>query len=63
MGTQTGCGTCGARQGEAHASFCPRGGPRTFTVRSSDIAACPIQSLSPSHYREDGTCLCDEQGE
>ncbi len=29
-------------------------------VRHSDIAACPITSLSASHYRDDGTCRCAE---
>lgn len=29
---------------------------RAFTVH--DVASCPIRSMSASHYREDGTCLC-----
>lgn len=33
-------------------------GARAFTLTSADLARCPIGSLSPSHYREDGTCLC-----
>lgn len=32
--------------------------PRVRVIRSSDIARCPKRSLSPSHYRDDGTCLC-----
>ncbi|MGZ0147179.1 hypothetical protein ACXJJ3_08915 [Kribbella sp. WER1] len=28
------------------------------TVRSGDIARCPIKSLLPDHYNEDGTCEC-----
>lgn len=30
-------------------------------IRRSDIARCPIKSLSAAHYRDDGTCLCSEQ--
>lgn len=29
-------------------------------VTRSQIGACPIRSLSPEHYRDDGTCKCDE---
>jgi hypothetical protein len=29
-------------------------------VTSSDVAACPITSLSASHYRNDGSCRCTE---
>jgi hypothetical protein len=29
-------------------------------VKSSDVAACPITSLSPAHYRNDGSCRCEE---
>lgn len=36
-------------------------GPRVFVVTSEDIARCPIQSLKPEHYRDDGTCRCDEE--
>lgn len=28
----------------------------TFNVSLADILACPTQSLSATHYREDGTC-------
>jgi hypothetical protein len=27
-------------------------------IKSSDVAACPITSLSVSHYRDDGSCRC-----
>lgn len=30
------------------------------TIMMSDVAACPITSLSPLHYREDRTCVCGE---
>lgn len=30
---------------------------RAFTIMRSDIERCPDKSLSPSHYREDGSCL------
>lgn len=33
---------------------------RAFVIRISDVARCPIRSLSPAHYREDGTCRCDQ---
>ena len=33
-------------------------GHRTFVISSSDIERCPVRSLSPRHYREDGSCLC-----
>jgi hypothetical protein len=35
---------------------------RAFTITSADIARCQKTSLSPRHYREDGTCYCDEAG-
>lgn len=31
---------------------------RTFTIEASALAKCPIRSMSPSHYRDDGTCKC-----
>ena len=31
---------------------------RAFAIKFSDIAKCPIHSLSPRHYHEDGTCAC-----
>lgn len=36
--------------------------PRTFSIRRSDVQRCPRKSLAPSHYRDDGTCLCPEGG-
>lgn len=33
---------------------------RTFTLSSADIEKCPIKSLSPQHYNDDGTCKCNE---
>jgi hypothetical protein len=27
-------------------------------VRASDITRCPVRSLLPGHYRQDGTCRC-----
>ena len=27
-------------------------------ISSADITICPLRSLSPHHYRDDGTCLC-----
>ena len=36
----------------------PPNGPRVFTVHASDVARCPRHSLSPHHYRDDGSCKC-----
>ena len=33
---------------------------RAFMIRMSDVNRCPIKSLSPAHYRDDGTCRCEE---
>jgi hypothetical protein len=30
-------------------------------VKRSDITACPKLSLSPAHYRDDGSCRCNER--
>lgn len=30
------------------------------SILLSDILACPHAILLPEHYRENGTCLCDE---
>lgn len=30
-------------------------------ISSSDVARCPKTSLSHDHYRDDGTCRCDER--
>ena len=32
-------------------------------INSRDVAACPITSLSPAHYRDDGTCKCRDEDE
>jgi hypothetical protein len=29
-------------------------------VTSRDVARCPKTSLLPAHYRDDGSCRCDE---
>lgn len=43
---------------------CEAAKPRTFVVRKSDIDRCPRHSLSPHHYRNDGSCKCPtEEGE
>lgn len=31
---------------------------RAFTVTRAQIDACPVRSLLPEHYRDDGTCRC-----
>lgn len=31
------------------------------TVRMSDIQRCPKRSMLAGHYRDDGTCRCDER--
>lgn len=36
---------------------------RAFVIKSSDIERCPIHSFAPSHYRDDGTCLCEPDTE
>lgn len=33
---------------------------RAFTIKRSDIARCPHQSLAVEHYRLDGSCRCVE---
>ena len=35
---------------------------RTRLIQSSWIRKCPKTSLLPDHYREDGSCRCDEKG-
>jgi hypothetical protein len=32
-------------------------------VSSAEIARCPLRSLQPEHYREEGTCLCQPEPE
>jgi hypothetical protein len=38
-------------------------GPVIRTVYTDAITACPIRSLSASHYRDDGSCLCTPEEE
>lgn len=30
-------------------------------IQSTDIDRCPKHSMSARHYREDGSCRCDER--
>jgi hypothetical protein len=32
-------------------------------IKQSDILKCPHIIMDPSHYREDGTCKCDDPAE
>ncbi len=32
-------------------------------IKQSDIVACPQVIFSPSHYRPDGSCKCDDAEE
>jgi hypothetical protein len=32
-------------------------------IRQADMLACPHCIMDPQHYREDGTCKCDDAGE
>lgn len=38
----------------------PTGLTNVRYIRSSDIAACPHSILVAEHYREDGSCRCDD---
>lgn len=31
------------------------------TISQSDIVACPHTILTPSHYRDDGSCRCNDE--
>lgn len=33
------------------------------TIRQADMLACPHVIMVPSHYREDGSCKCDDPQE
>lgn len=33
---------------------------RVFTMKQSDLLKCPFAIMVPEHYREDGTCKCDD---
>lgn len=32
-------------------------------IRQSDMARCPFAIIDPTHYRNDGTCKCDDESE
>ena len=36
------------------------GGVRTYSMKQSMIRACPHVIMLPEHYRQDGTCRCDD---
>lgn len=36
--------------------------PRTFSITTKQLASCPIRSMLPAHWNEDGTCLCFKSG-
>lgn len=36
-----------------------RPAPITMVITSLDVKRCPKRSMSPRHYRPDGSCLCD----
>ena len=38
----------------------PRMRPRVRFISSESIRNCPWCILMPDHYREDGTCRCDD---
>lgn len=33
---------------------------KSMVIRASDIARCPKTSMLVAHYREDGSCRCNE---
>jgi hypothetical protein len=33
------------------------------TLSTADLTRCPKTSLLPAHYRDDGSCLCNERAE
>jgi len=33
------------------------------TISQADLLKCPHCILVPEHYRDDGTCKCDDAGE
>lgn len=33
------------------------------TLKQSDLLACPFAIMMPDHYRDDGTCKCDDPEE
>jgi len=36
---------------------------RIFTLKQSDLMKCPHFIIAPEHYREDGTCKCNDKNE
>jgi hypothetical protein len=54
----------GAAQAEADAHELAHNGPpvrpRVFVISSADIGRCPVRSILPDHYEDDGTCRCAE---
>lgn len=38
----------------------PEGLTNVRTIRQSDVQACPHFILVPEHYRDDGSCRCDD---
>lgn len=39
----------------------PDGLTNVRVIKMSDIALCPSLILVPEHYRDDGSCRCDEE--
>jgi hypothetical protein len=33
-----------------------------YTMKQSDVHKCPHYIMMPDHYRDDGTCKCNELG-
>ena len=33
-----------------------------YTMKQSDVHKCPHYIMMPNHYRDDGTCKCNELG-
>lgn len=38
----------------------PGGYVHTKSIKRSDIMKCPKIIMLPEHYRDDGSCLCDQ---
>lgn len=39
----------------------PEGLTDVRLIRQSDMLKCPYAIMMPAHYRDDGTCRCDDQ--
>ena len=37
-----------------------RNSPRVTLIKQSDILKCPFCIVDMSHYRDDGSCKCDD---